>query len=80
MNPHSRVLLFSPSFIAKSSKGTSLLISCQIVTSAASGHLLGRCPKAKLHFLISHLGAGFRWLYSHFYAMAFSHMQHMLAT
>lgn len=37
MYPHPRMLLFLPSFITKSSKGTSLHISCQIVTSTASG-------------------------------------------
>lgn len=50
MNPHPRMLLFLPSFITKSSKGTSLHISCQIVTSAVSGLLLGRCPELSCTF------------------------------
>lgn len=77
MSPHPRTLLLLPSFITRSSTGTP-------AHQARLYHLqpLGVCradPTAKLHFLISHLGAGVRWLYSHFHVMAFSHMHHMLA-
>lgn len=71
MNPHPRMLLFLPSFVTKSSRSTSLHIRCQIVTSTASGYLLGRCPELSCTFS-SPIGAGV-------YVPAFSHMHHMLA-
>lgn len=60
MNPHPRMLLFLPSQpkVAKRTLGVSLLVQlpeCNICGLWASA---GQMSQTKLHFPVSHLGAG----------------------